>query len=983
MIRNLADGRTELRDLLKQQATAVNQHTHDELEKLEKDRARRAECQTLLDSLKYPRMNERRTQVASSHEKTFSWAYSGMTKRDIEGGSYADSSAASSSDKEVAGPPLAHPFQDWLRDPAAKLYWVSGKPGSGKSTFMKFLVNNERTEKELRGPGKNVRILSHYFWMGGHELQRNIRGMELSLLHQVLDDADHELAGRLLHQFGFLRKKRADTDWSREELDKVLMAAFELSSSSFCIFLDGLDEVMLEDRRGPASIMSLVEQLCGVEKVKICASSRPEPDLQRFFARRPHLRMQDVTYHDIRRYADDSLRRLALVPSDVSSADMTKLLDILCEHAAGVFLWVSLALQSLETGLVENNTVGELSKRLELLPQELDELYSDMWDRANAGDNKKIYREKAALFCTHALNLMQVGKNPLPRFSFRHLARASRARPQRTRYSTKSIIPRRIDVYRYISEPELTDKLLETGVRKYTQAENEKSRQRTRRDIEIRTAGLLQVVNYVGGSREVDFVHRSAIDFLKDTAKGKEIRTHPDPTITPAVVLARAMRAMLVLIFDMSGDVVEKGLKNEITLLQYLDMISRSYAGGLLDTITTVNLIKDRQRVYDRVRHENKDFILEHPYDQLPMDFAGCCVASGVPHHVLSRLPGLAGLSTGGHGDLSRTYPPYLLQVASQSLVGIFKEPEREGAMLKSIEWFLKHSTLEDSNTESGPGHRDFNRVKAVSTLKDGEPSHLAINTAVFHLLQNVDVFYKSPLKSLWATVRMLTPNVDHGNTSFVLCRVGHRINGLKSHREVELRRPTTWHGSFVTNFEGNVGLQVLLEVDVRFYLQRIISCVKFRGGPSKDMEDDLGRLNKLAPPDHGCATVLSISNMSQGEYTHHWMPGMAEAWTELSRAFQPGREGEDCVRGEGIHLLEKYSLQDKTTKLRRPPDENSLKDGMMLGAPLLPYLDPEQMPDCCREVSHEDINQMLCDKGLAIRKEDAVWRPSFGEEDE
>lgn len=938
----------------------MNQHTTDELAKLEKDRIKKAEYQRLLNSLKYSRMNERRTQVASSHEKTFAWAYSGMTERDIEG-----EAEASIPDEKAAGLSLAHPLQEWLREPAAKLYWISGKPGSGKSTFMKFLVGNERTKEELRAPGKDVQILSHFFWVGGHELQRNVRGMELSLLDQLLDDADHKLTERLLHQFEFLRKKHEDTDWSREELEKTLIAACKMSSSSICIFLDGLDEVLLEDRRGPASIMMLVKQLCGLGKVKICASSRPESDLQLFFEDEPHLRMQDLSHHDIRRYAEDSLRRLALVTSDVSSYDMKRLLDVICEHAAGVFLWVSLALKSLETGFVEFNTVDELSKRLELLPQELDKLYSDMWDRANAGENRKTYSEKAALFFTHALNLTHEAFNGNNGYF---------AWSTSQKHTYKGVFLNKIDVYRYISEPGLTARLLETGAW-LAQAENEQSLRRTRRDIEIRTAGLLHIIGNDEGSR-VDFVHRSAIDFLKDTAKGKEIRTHPDPAITPAVVLAQAMRAVLVLTLDAGASGFEKVWTNEMNLLKYLDAISTLHSENLLDTKTTTSLLATRERFYDRVRYQNRDVILEHHNYQLPMDFAGSCLACGFPPEVLSKLPGLARL--GGHGRLSSSYALYLLQLACQCFWHLDTR-RHDGATPESLEWLIKAVHV-DYKDQPGPGHRDIHRIPAAELMSVGWPpsatwSHFAIDTAVFRLLQNTLMFSFNRRKTLLAIVQRLKLNIDRGNTSLVICRLkSPAAASWYGYRAIELGFPIAWRDTLRSaslqclpygTSETTRLMDVVLEVDVRFYLQLVmISELKHHAVDFKDTEDDLNKLNKSATHNHRCAKVLAIAEVHQdkvlNKYSRRWMPDKAEAWKELSRAFQPDG-GEWKAVGQGI-----------TLGRAMPSFEFHVPE-----LPLLPYLDHERMPGACKEVSDEEINQMLCDKGLAMRREDVVWRPS------
>ena len=53
-------------------------------------------------------------------------------------------------------------FPLWLRDPDASLYWITGKPGSGKSTLMKYIFDHHTTRKELNtsAVGKQLILIS-------------------------------------------------------------------------------------------------------------------------------------------------------------------------------------------------------------------------------------------------------------------------------------------------------------------------------------------------------------------------------------------------------------------------------------------------------------------------------------------------------------------------------------------------------------------------------------------------------------------------------------------------------------------------------------------------------------------------------------------------------------------------------------------------------------------------------------------------------
>lgn len=70
----------------------------------------------LLQSLKYPAMNERRNHVSKSYTGTFQWVL------DADGIASNDDSEHNRWDN----------FGDWLKS-GNDIYWISGKPGSGKA----------------------------------------------------------------------------------------------------------------------------------------------------------------------------------------------------------------------------------------------------------------------------------------------------------------------------------------------------------------------------------------------------------------------------------------------------------------------------------------------------------------------------------------------------------------------------------------------------------------------------------------------------------------------------------------------------------------------------------------------------------------------------------------------------------------------------------------------------------------------------------
>jgi hypothetical protein len=84
----------------------------------------------ILDSLSYPGMTDRRDALVEAHEKTFDWTFlEGKTNFLVERNSNGNPEYDSYDTVDMN-------FRSWLGDEDQSLFCVTGKPGSGKSTFM-------------------------------------------------------------------------------------------------------------------------------------------------------------------------------------------------------------------------------------------------------------------------------------------------------------------------------------------------------------------------------------------------------------------------------------------------------------------------------------------------------------------------------------------------------------------------------------------------------------------------------------------------------------------------------------------------------------------------------------------------------------------------------------------------------------------------------------------------------------------------------
>ncbi|KAJ0274370.1 hypothetical protein Brms1b_008773 [Colletotrichum noveboracense] len=95
-----------------------------------------------VESLKFADIRDRYERIPVAHGKTFEWIFS----------------EPSTSPPEGRNPPWDN-FHGWLTSDEV-LYWVTGKPGSGKSTLMKFLSDDARLRPQLEGWQKDITLFA-------------------------------------------------------------------------------------------------------------------------------------------------------------------------------------------------------------------------------------------------------------------------------------------------------------------------------------------------------------------------------------------------------------------------------------------------------------------------------------------------------------------------------------------------------------------------------------------------------------------------------------------------------------------------------------------------------------------------------------------------------------------------------------------------------------------------------------------------------
>ncbi|KAH7122986.1 hypothetical protein EDB81DRAFT_604831, partial [Dactylonectria macrodidyma] len=395
-----------MREHLDAAFTTSATHLSTQLAGLELDKDQQAKRERLLRSLKFPGMNQRRNDVKDAHPTTFQWLFSeetdAETASDLSGSDFLSltknyNSFNSLSISDIRWDSISSNqieaqwdrFPDWLRS-NAKVYWISGKPGSGKTTLANFILSEPRTAKLLDLWQPNSVLVSHFFWRPGSQMQQSIKGMLCTILYQLL--CSNLSSQELVISRVSSMMKDSDTDWSTTQLQAMIDLVISQYDRPICMFLDGLDEVSPND--GVVQLLSVIQQLSQHDSVKICLSSRPEPLLSKRLQSHPHLRIQDLTHSDLRVYAQDNLRIPLQNYTGFQDERVKELLSFLVSKAEGVFLWLCLAIKSVSRGIDYGDSIEEIELRIGSLSGDLEALYEDMWDRAN--EDLRIYRQESA-----------------------------------------------------------------------------------------------------------------------------------------------------------------------------------------------------------------------------------------------------------------------------------------------------------------------------------------------------------------------------------------------------------------------------------------------------------------------------------------------------------------------------------------------------------------------------------------------------------
>ena len=289
-------------------------------------------------------------------------------------------------------------FCEWLQN-GSGVYWINGKPGSGKSTLMKHVNRHPQTMKIVaqRDQSRLQVAASFFFHDRGISIQNSFEGLLHSVLYQILSQAP-DVQKAVVPTY---RERRPPPGqlWPVGDLE---LAFTQLLQQDKCpiqltLFLDALDEYNGSQEVMLRFVNSVIETpSTAATRIQLCFSSRPWAFLNDNFKEYAGFEIHKYTKEDIWSYLCGKFTKIPAVSyysivkqPETQSMNAVKL--EITKRAQGVFLWVKLITDHLISASTESTTAEELMDMVSILPSDMQKLYERMVDKIPDSRRKEAF----------------------------------------------------------------------------------------------------------------------------------------------------------------------------------------------------------------------------------------------------------------------------------------------------------------------------------------------------------------------------------------------------------------------------------------------------------------------------------------------------------------------------------------------------------------------------------------------------------------
>lgn len=314
----------------------------------------------VLNSLAFDCRPVRHEAIAVAHRQTFRWAFGARDEGTSD-----------------AGETQCLSLGTWLTH-GDGIFWISGKPGSGKSTLGKFLFDEPKTTSMLSqwAQPKEAILASHFFWNVGTEIHKSLLGLMQNLVFEIIRQCPQVVRVACPENRSY--RKGQQSPWTISALNDILQKIlFKDCDTKFCFLIDGLGEYE-GDHLG---LCTVLKDLAKSGNIKLCLSSRPWNIFDEAFGHGiPKLYVHEISKQDIQKYTKCNLEGHPRWSSVCTEEQGQWLVEQITERAWGVFLWASLVTKLLLSGLTNRDRFSDTCRRLDSFLLELGPFFMQILD---------------------------------------------------------------------------------------------------------------------------------------------------------------------------------------------------------------------------------------------------------------------------------------------------------------------------------------------------------------------------------------------------------------------------------------------------------------------------------------------------------------------------------------------------------------------------------------------------------------------------
>lgn len=251
-------------------------------------------------------------------------------------------------------------YKDWLGQ-SQRLLWIVGTPGSGKSTIMKYIYQQDILQQPRIEPlegtlhlsqrARKKPILASFFChFAGAALQKNGNGLFRSLLHQILQQIPKlppDVVTYFDERCNLEVKPGENLEWHQHDLKQMLQTTISYIAKEYPhkyalrMYVDALDEFGSNDPNGgnePRELAEYFQSLTSLDilgiDLNVCLSGRDYPSIAKGGLK---ITVGNKNHRDISNYVQN---KLASIQGE--GYETQQLIDWIVENASGNFQWAAI-----------------------------------------------------------------------------------------------------------------------------------------------------------------------------------------------------------------------------------------------------------------------------------------------------------------------------------------------------------------------------------------------------------------------------------------------------------------------------------------------------------------------------------------------------------------------------------------------------------------------------------------------------------------